>query len=544
MLSGANAITGLGASNVDGDLLLTNTSGVLAVPAGNLVFSNGALVINQTGDLVVNGTVSGSTTSLTASGGVQVNGNSAIARNGDLDIQSSVFTLDGLLQAAGAIRVQASTSAALTGTASGTLLSITSPSILFGGMSVSNTLELLSSGDVSQKGGTSLAAGLLTGTVGGSIALSNPTNLLPVVSDLSAGTTLALGTGGDQVLTGTLTAPSISLATGGGLTESGAGRIAGGTLSLQTGNSAALSGANAITGLGASNVGGDLLLKNSSTQLSLPVGQVFSTTGTYDIQQAGTLVIDGTITGAAGSLSATRQLHVNGHSAIARNGDLNIQSNVFTLDGLLQAAGAIRIQASTSAALTGTASATLLSITSPSITFGGLSAANTPVSLFLGPSGIATGTLDASALSVFGGASANLFGSIAGITGGAAAATGQRGTSGGTLLTEPLPNPTLYLFNNCPLGVAICTPVVVPPPPPPPQGGGEVVTRPPATEPAPVQGFLYTSANPPIQAAVLEPVPALIQQLRPPVPNLNLRLYRDRSEEGQLAPPNIRGEDF
>lgn len=406
------------------------------------------------------------------------------------------------------------------------------------------TLDLRATGDIFQGAETSLSAGTLTGQAGGSILLDEPDNDLPLIGDLSAGTAILLRSAEAQSLAGTVSAPTITLTTGGDLIETGAGRITGGTLTLQTGGATLLNGANAITGLGASNVAGRLELRNSSDELVLPVGRTFFTFDYYDIQQTGNLRIDGTITGTTGRLSASGTLQVNGNSAIARTGNLNLSGNVFALNGLLQAAGTIAVQAGTSASLAGTASGSALNITSPSISFGGLNAASTPVSLFLGTGGSTSGTLSARALSVFGGAGANLFGNIAGISGGPAAAVGRRGTSGGSPLTEPLPSPTLYLFNNCPIGVAVCTPVVVPPPPP--AEGGGTAPLPPAPpnvvfDPRP---FVATAVNPPLQAVVLEPVPLLVQQLVPPTPSVTLRLYRDRSEEGELAPPNIRGEDF
>ncbi|WP_421995253.1 beta strand repeat-containing protein [Roseococcus sp.] len=386
------------------------------------------------------------------------------------------------------------------------------------------TLDVRATGNIFQAPGTVLTLGTLAGAAGGSLQLTEAANVLPVIGDLSAGTTLALVTTGSQSLTGTLAAPSVSLKTGGTLTESGAGRISAGTLALQTAGAATLAGANAIDRLAASTIGGDFRLTNTSNQLNIPGGNLVNAAGFLSIGQTGDLVVDGTVSGTATSLLASGRLQVNGNSAIARTGNLNIQSSVFGLNGLLQAQGEIRINATSSANLAGTANGSLLTVNSPSVTFNGLNAANTPVQLFLGTGGTTTGTLSASALSVFGGASANLFGSIGGIADGSAAAKGQRGTAGGTLLAEPLPRPTSYLFNNCAIGAAVCTPVV-----------------PAAFQFTP---FFATAVNPGSQLAALEMAATMAQQLRPPVPAFSFRLYRDRSEEGELAPPNVRGEDF
>ncbi|MDB5415935.1 MAG: hypothetical protein JWR10_4270 [Rubritepida sp.] len=410
------------------------------------------------------------------------------------------------------------------------------------------TLDVRATGDIFQTPSSTLGAGTLTGAAGGSITLVEPTNVLPVISDLSAGTALSLRTTGVQTLTGTVSAPSITLTTGGALTESGAGRIAGGTLGLQTGGSATLLGANAIIGLAGSNIAGALQLNNTSTQLSVPVGNLVFSSGALTISQFGDLVVDGTVSGASTLLSASGRIQVNGNSAIARTGDLNISSSTFGLAGLLQASGAIRIAASNSATLAGRVAAGLLRITSPSVAFGGLNASGTPVELFLGTAGSTSGTLDARALSVYGGASASLFGSIAGIGGGAAAAAGRRGTASGTLLNEPLPQQDAYLFNNCQIGVAVCVPIVIPSPPvtlPLPPGPGPSFPQPPNIRPpAELGGFVSVASSPLTVIDVLRVPTPIVDQLRAPLPVLNLRPFRDRSEEADLAPPNIRGDDF
>ncbi|MBS7809699.1 beta strand repeat-containing protein [Roseococcus pinisoli] len=420
------------------------------------------------------------------------------------------------------------------------------------------SLDLRSLGDITQAPGTTLSAPLLTGQAGGNIALGNAGNDLAQIGDLSAGGTLTLRTDGSQILAGTLSGSTMNLTTGGTLTQGANGRVTGGTLRLNTAGNATLLGANAIAGLGASNVGGDLRLSNNSAQLGVAAGNLVFASGLLDINQAGSFVIDGTVSGSSTSLRATGHLQVNGNSAIARVGDLGLQADSFGLNGLLQAAGQIIVQAASSASLGGTAIGSQLGITAPNITFNGLNAVNTPVSLYLGAGGASSGALDTSALNVFGGSGTNLTGSIGGIGGGPAAALGRRGSTDGTLIGEPLPQPNRYLFNNCPIGVVGCAPIVIPPEPElpvsptpvPPTPGGEV-SFPPDIEPSfpylitfDSAPFLAVSSNPLEQAATLENAATALQQLRAPTPTLSVRLYRDNSEEGELAPPNVRGEDF
>jgi len=402
-------------------------------------------------------------------------------------------------------------------------------------------LDLRAIGNISQDAGTTLSAGRLTGAAGGAFTLANPTNILPQIADVSAGTTLALRTTGNQVLNGALLAPSVSLTTGGSLAQSGAGRIGNGLLTLQVAGDAILGGANTITVLAASSVGSGLLLRNASPQLSVPAGSTVFTGGTLDVAQTGDFVVDGTVSGTATSLSATGRLQVNGNSAIARTGALGLASSIFGLNGLLQAATGIDVNATSQASFSGQAVAPVLRVFAPQVNFSTFDASGALVSLFLGAGGSTSGTLDARGLSVFGGSGAALFGTIGGVPGEPAAAIGRRGTSGGLLLSEPLPQQNAFLFNNCAIGVAICRAFFIPPQPLPPPGAPPL----PPLEAAPQ---LPLGAPPEIFFDLfgfqsLFGIAAL-GRLSPPILDLTLRPGRDRSEEADLAPPNIRSEDF
>ena len=401
------------------------------------------------------------------------------------------------------------------------------------------TLDLRAINNIGQAAGTTVSAGRLAGVAGGAFTLANANNILPQIEDITAGTTLSLRTTANQVLNGALLAPGVSLTTGGSLAQLGAGRIGNGTLSLQVGGDATLGGGNTLAALGASSIGGALLLRNTSTQLTVPAGNTVTTGGAMTIAQAGNFVVDGTVSGTATTLSATERLQVNGNSAIARTGALGISAGVFGLNGLLQAATEINVNATSEANFTGRAFAPALNVTAPRVGFGLLDASGAQVSLFLGSGGTTSGTLNAGGLRVFGGSGAGLFGTISGVAGGPAAVLGRRGTAGGTLLNEPLGQPNAFLFNNCPIGVAVCQPILIPPPVRGTEPQPVIVPEPPLTivaGPPPVFFELFAFQS--LSGSVV-----LGERTRPNI-DLTLRTGRDRSEESELAPPNIRSEDF
>jgi filamentous hemagglutinin family protein len=418
------------------------------------------------------------------------------------------------------------------------------------------TLDLRSLGNITQEAGANLSAGTLTGVAGGEVVLTNAGNALPELADFSAGTGFAMRTGGELTITGAVESPNVALQAAGNVVEIGSGRIGGGTLRLQSGGFASLGGANTLTGLANSTTADGLFLNNASTQLTVPIGNVVNAGGHLNLVQNGDLVVDGTVTGTATGLEASGRMQINGSSAIARSGDLEILANVFGLAGLLSASGEIRVQAGTLASLAGRASAGTLRVTAPTVSFGGLDAAGAAVILQLHETGSATGDVAAGGLTIAGGRGATLTGTIAGTPGGPAAALGRRATPDGTPLTEPLPAANEFLFNNCQIGVAVCvslvppTPPAPPSPPAPPLVGSPVgpVEAEPEVEPRAIAlGEIVTLAdNPAAVLSVLDPAvnaPA-IDRLRPPLPNISVRIGRDRSEEDDLAPPNIRGEDY
>jgi filamentous hemagglutinin family protein len=338
-----------------------------------------------------------------------------------------------------------------------------------------------------------------------------------------------------------------------GITQDAGASIVAATLTGASGGSTVLTdGGNTVATLAGFTAGGGFDFFTQGPLLGVPGGTTVYAGGTLVIEVAGGgLQVDGTVTGGTTSLIADQTLTVNGFSAIARDGSLLLQAPVFTLDGLAQAAGDIIVQADTSATLTGIArTANVLSVTSPSVTFGGLDASTANVHLVLGATGTASGALDAAGLLVQGGAGAVLTGTIAGIEGRPAAAEGQRATPDGVILPDPPPNMADFTFNDCPIGASACA--AVPPPPTPPEPPPPTPPEPPPASTDCAFGSIPCAAVPltlfPSAAVVAVLDPALIldavDQLRPPTPDLALQPTRDPTEDSELAPPDIRSGDY
>jgi len=176
-LGGANqlaAINGFDAGG--GNFVLNNLAPVLTLPAGASLVAGGTLAITQAGNLLIDGTATGTVTTLDATGLLTVNGFSAIARAGDLLLRGDNVAVAGLISALGEIGVEAVNTASLSGIATGSLLRVAAPSVSFATLDATSTPVLL------QLGGGGAATGaldalalvvsggsgaLLTGTIAG-----------------------------------------------------------------------------------------------------------------------------------------------------------------------------------------------------------------------------------------------------------------------------------------------------------------------------------------------------------------------------------------
>ena len=314
---------------------------------------------------------------------------------------------------------------------------------------IATTLRLDATGAITQPGGSIVVGNVIAN--GGSVTLTNAGNAFTSASgsaagafSLTDGSALALGNvaaGSAEtilapVLTipGTQQAPLLSLtATKGGIT--GTGSLVVGTLTGSSVGATQLIGANQLATLGN-----------------------FSASG-FALADGTNLTIAGTLTAPTISIQApTSQVVLGDGASIVTAGMVRppgpIQPSFQPSNGALGAtiAAASFVQVGVSSVVgIGGRPATLQIATAGNIRFdstGGLSATGT--SLILGlPRGTATGNVFVKALDVLFGTpgSANLFGTIDGISGGIAAASGH---------IRPNIN-VAYLFNNCVIGSTVCS---------------------------------------------------------------------------------------
>jgi hypothetical protein len=347
---------------------------------------------------------------------------------------------------------------------------------------------------------------------------------LAVSGIIQAGDVMTLSTAGGLTLNGRLAATQVVLSATTSISETGAGNIVAGLLTAQaTSGDITLEGANRVDRLGATATPGNLAF-NDDISLTVPAGALVRAGGVADIASAGDITIDGTASGATLSLQAAGVLAVNGFSAIARNGPLFLSGDVVTVTGLIAAATEIVIDATT-ANLGGRATGQTLTVNAPNIAFNGLNAGGMQVDLFLGGAGFATGALDAGGLLIAGGRGATLTGTIAGVAGQAAAALGVRADAAGTPFTGPPPTPDVFTMNGCAIGVAVCQPLLVAP-----------ITV--ANNPLVVIAQLYP------RAFAVELTDTFLLLPRPRNLNLLSAPSRDADEDLDLAPPNVRAEDY
>jgi hypothetical protein len=425
---------------------------------------------------------------------------------------------------------------------------------LGGPIELPGTLDLRANANVSQAAAFDLGA--LTGGVGGPVLLTNSANSLGALGDFASGGNFALQVDGLLNLAGFLSATgrNVDLVATTGIVEGTQGRVAADLLTMRTAaGSLGMTGANVVARLGNSTAPGSLNFNDQTALLTIPLGATVQVGGAATIGGAGTIDIEGTVRSNGMAITASREIDVTGHSAIAGTGALSLTAPRVAVNGLISAGTTISVNAE-NASLAGIAQGQSLIVNAPLITFGGLDARGMTARLQLGTSGSVSGALDVAGLLVAGGSFATLTGTIGGIQGEAAAVIGRRSDATGTLFGDPPPNAGRFTFNACPIGAAVCHPIVIVPP-----------TR-PATVPTPRQlpavppqdpfaaaiASLYTVATNPL-GILADSNPrrydAMLSQTwfgLPAVPALGVatRPSRDSDEDLQLAPPNVRAEDF
>jgi filamentous hemagglutinin family protein len=432
-------------------LSTTGTGGRISLIADNytvLATSPDANSIVTTGGAVELAPFSPIKTSLLEAGGLVV---------GD-PLLSIIRTNGGTLDVGGFTNVPAG---ATTPSASASSV-IVGPANLTG---IASTLRLDSTGPIMQTTGP-LVVGNLSGGAGTSASLTDPTNLVGSlgafttttgfalvdnqallvagpVKDTGTASTLSLTTRtGDITLGGAVSAANlVNLVSAGAISETGT--LTAGTLSGLAATSANLNGANRIATLG------DF------------------TTGSFKLNNSADLLIAGTLDAAHVEIRApSSQISLGDGATIITGGTARppgpfnpalAPSNDGTPGALLQAANFTQIGSSTVLGQ-GSNPATLQIATTGHAQFDpplGLQASNSWLILDLA-NGTTAGNVFVNALDVSytTPGSANLSGSIAGITGGAAAAMG---------FIQPAINMN-YLFNGCVIAATVCQPLPTPTP--------------------------------------------------------------------------------
>jgi len=524
------------------------------VPAGTTIAAGGGMAITESGALVLDGRLAapGQAIALSAGGGIsgggilvadtltlqaadgdialaganQVARLGASAAAGDFSFNDAIgFSVSGIVQAGGSLNLASGGALAIGGTLAATQVALSAASGITepGGAIVADVFSAQSSaGSVVLDGANSV------GQLGNSAAAGdftfNTTADLAVPGIIQAGGVMTLSVTGALTLSGQLAATQVALSATTGISEIGAGNIVAGLLTAQaTSGDITLEGPNRVDRLGPTTTPGNLSF-NDDIALTVPAGALVQAGGVADIASAADITIDGTVSGATLSLQASGLLAVNGFSAIARSGPLFLSGDVVTVTGLIAAATEIIIDATT-ANLGGTATGQTLTVNAPTIAFNGLNAGGMQVNLFLGAAGFASGALDAGGLLIAGGRGVTLLGTIAGIGGEAAATKGVRADAGGAPFTGPPPTPDAFTLNGCPIGVAVCAPLLVAP--------------------------ITVANNPLVIIRQLDPRRFAIELtdtalLQPRPRNLNLlsQPARDSDEDLDLAPPNVRAEDY
>ncbi|MBR0669209.1 hypothetical protein GXW71_32970, partial [Roseomonas hellenica] len=519
-------------------VLAVGNPGFLSAPGGRISLRIGDLAILEAIVPIVGPRIQGAVIEIAPAAErpmVAALPDAAVAPPGALALRLGTL---GLIEATDTWRFGATTFGGAT-TATAASLDIAS------GFAFAGTLALHSLGAVTQAAGADLGVGALTGQAGGAVTLANPGNSIGFLDDFSAGGGFAL-TAGAINLRGLLSTPGqlAALTSAGGIQGTGTGRVEAGELhAVAQGGSISLTGANRLDRLGESSTPGDFTLVNAGPQMTIPSGQAVQAAGTGSVTgTAVSITVDGTIRAAVLSLSApVGTVTVNGFSAIAYAGGLALSGQAVAVNGLIAGSTGITVDAVQTASFAGIAQAPSLTVTAPSISFGGFDAAGSAVALILGGGGSASGALAAASLQVADGAGAALTGSIAGNTTGAAAALGRR-FAGGAQLGDPPPDRFDFLFNNCPIGASLCARPLPPAEPPatrptePPVGSSPFPNIPAYTIADNARGVLGE-----LDPAGQPPANPLVQL---PVLPLSAQPGRDTTEDRELAPPDIRAGDF
>jgi filamentous hemagglutinin family protein len=266
------------------------------------VIGNGALTLNTTTDLSVDGTVSANAVSLSSTGAITQAANAQIWTNTlnasavtGINLTASGFGANnisnlGLITntTSGGVAISNATNMNLTGNVTATGQAV----------SISNTL-----GGINQTGGVITADSLSLSATGGISVTRN--NVFGSLGAVTAGGNVAITNVGDLNLTGTVNTGGgdLTLTSNTGQIQQTGGVVTANVVNLQAAGRIWLNNANAVTSFGTVTAGGHILLRNDS---SLVVGGDITANG-FDVTLRSNT---GSITQTAGSDITSRYLQV------------------------------------------------------------------------------------------------------------------------------------------------------------------------------------------------------------------------------------------
>jgi filamentous hemagglutinin family protein len=447
--AGTNAIATLGALSLSGtgnDLTLNDATSLTvagSLSAGNITLGANGLALNSgvravgTLDLASAAGVSESgsvdAAVLTSHGGM-ITG--AVALGG----ANAIGTLANFA-ASGAVELTDTSALTQTGTLAAPDVTLNAAGIGFNGaVTVPGTLALISSGDVTQPGGT-IAVGTLTSTgstIAGGVTLAQAADVIDLAQNLAASGAIDLASAGTLATGGLVGAGSVtlagtSLALGGTVSAAGVLSLAGST--ANEGAGAVITAGTLTTGAGGITTAAVLdqsgnqigtLGAFSAQNLTLADGAALTLNGAVNLSGTFSLWDAGAITQTGGSIR-TAELTSNG-SLIGGNVALTQAGNSLPVVSNVSASGNIALATTGSLVVGGVATPGSLSLNaggalgqSGSVSAGLLNAGAASIDLPTLNAGT-LGTIAASGAVVIGG-----FGTIAGPLGAASATLGNAG---------------------------------------------------------------------------------------------------------------------
>ncbi|OOG61229.1 hypothetical protein B0E46_14590, partial [Rhodanobacter sp. B04] len=354
-LDGANHVDVLGAFNADFSLTNAQTLTV----TGPLNGGPSVTLTTTAGDLIIDGAINGTTTTLTSAGAITEGAAGVITADTLMGSSLGATTLNG----ANLIGTLGSFSAAnfaltnaqgltvvgpLNGGAS-TSLATTSGDLAINGAVNGTTTTLTSAGAITEGTGGAITAGTLTGGSTGATTL-NGTNVIGTLGSFSAAgfsltdaqaltvdgslnggsSTSLTTTSGDLAINGAVNGTTTTLTSAGAITEGAGGAITAGTLTGSSVGSTTLNGANKVGTLGSFSAAGFALTNAQSLSVNGPINGGASTSLTTT---SGDLAINGAVNGTATTLKSAGTI-TEGANGVVTASTLNGQSaGATTLNG-------------------------------------------------------------------------------------------------------------------------------------------------------------------------------------------------------------------